>query len=230
MRFSHGHNLYFMPKAEQHVWHVPLQTDEGGFHMMSSGSSITPRSILRYRAIKPSTTLDIPTWKRVSQQLPRRQFGAGFIEAAKRWLARSANSSLSLATLVGIGMCLMMLLLMLGQATLGWANTTIDTWRYGMPRTFQVDAYVGHEQNTNQASHFIACNNRGRVEVIEFPGNDATHARIFLGPQLFGSDADLLPVTLQFVDTNHNHYPDMLVHIGNNTIRFHNTHQTFQTT
>lgn len=197
---------------------------------MSSGTSITSRGSLRYRPIDPPTTFDIPPWKRVSKQLPRKSFGSSMIIVTKGWLLKSPDSSISLATLVGVGMCLMVMLLMLGQATVGWTETTLDSWRYGMPRTFQTDAYVGHEQNSTQASHFIACNNRGRIEVIEFPGNDATHAHIFFGPQLSGNNADLIPVTLQFVDANHKGYPDMLVHVGDDTVRFSNTHQTFQLT
>ena len=124
----------------------------------------------------------------------------------------------------------MVLLLMLGQTLIGWSEITFDNWRYGMPRTFQTDAYVGHEQNSQQASHFIACNNHGRIEVIEFPGNDATHARIFFGPQLSGNNANLVPVTLQFVATSNQRYPNMIIHVGNEVVRFQNTHQTFQLT
>ena len=60
---------------------------------------------------------------------------------------------------------------------------------------------------------FIALNYNGRVEVIEFPGGDASHARIYLGPQLYGAGSDLVPVTLSFVDVSGNHQPDMLVHL-----------------
>ncbi len=49
--------------------------------------------------------------------------------------------------------------------------------------------------------------------MIEFPGGDAVHARIYLGPQLYGSGSDLVPVTLSFVDVSGHHQPDMLVHL-----------------
>ena len=69
------------------------------------------------------------------------------------------------------------------------------------PRTFQVDAVVGQGDSLVHPSHFIALNLHGQIEVIEFPGGDATHARIYLGPHLYGSNASLVPVTLQFVDS-----------------------------
>src|SRR5215469_16870910 len=80
-----------------------------------------------------------------------------------------------------------------------------DDLHYGRPRTFQIDAVVGQNDSASNPSHFIALNLNGRIEVIEFPGGDASKARIYLGPQLYGSGQDLIPVTLSFVDVNANH-------------------------
>jgi len=111
---------------------------------------------------------------------------------------------------LGLGMIAMLALLLLLSLAVSWWNTTIDDLYYGRPRTFQIDAYVGHDE-VGAPSHFIALNYNGRVEVIEFPGGDASHARIYLGPQLYGARADLVPVTLSFVDVSGHHQPDMLV-------------------
>jgi hypothetical protein len=59
-------------------------------------------------------------------------------------------------------------------------------------------------------SHFLALNLHGRIEIIEFPGGDATHARVSLGPQLDGDNADLVLVMLHFVDTRHGHHPSAI--------------------
>jgi len=92
-----------------------------------------------------------------------------------------------------------------------WFTTTLNDLRYGRPRTFQVDAYVGHNEPPGMPSHFLAVNLHGRIEIIELPGGDASHARIYIGPQLYGSDADLIPVTLSFIDVNGDHKPDMII-------------------
>ncbi len=103
---------------------------------------------------------------------------------------------------LGIGMIVMLALWTLLSLTVSWGSTTLNDLRYGRPRTFQVDAFVGHNEAAGTPSHFIALNLHGRIEVIEFPGGDSARARIYLGPQLYGTDADLIPVTLSFVDVN----------------------------
>jgi hypothetical protein len=198
------------------------------------GNRIIPRSILRHRPIATQDAPDILPWIHTSQRSRLSQNTEHVHTRTKRTAGTSTHmfikphSSLSFATLVGSGMGIVLMLILLAQTVFGWANLALDDWRYGYPRTYQINAYVGHEQS-NQPSHFIAINNKGRVEIIELPGNDASRARIFLGPQLSGSNADLIPVTLQFVvDPHHIHTPNMLVHIQQSSILFHNINGTFQ--
>src|SRR5713101_7357140 len=103
-----------------------------------------------------------------------------------------------------------------------WFATTVDDLRYGRPRTFQIDAYVGHNEAPGMPSHFLAVNLHGRIEVIELPGGDASHARIYIGPQLYGSDADLIPVTLSFIDVNGDKKPDMIMNFQGTLVVFIN--------
>lgn len=112
---------------------------------------------------------------------------------------------------LGLGMLAMLVLWTLLTAGLNWWNDTMDTLHYGYPRTFQIEAVVGHGDATSNPSHYLAINLHGKIEIIEFPGQDASHARIYLGPQLFGPGADRAPVTLKFVDINGDRRPDMLV-------------------
>ncbi len=57
-----------------------------------------------------------------------------------------------------IGM-LLMLALWIGLTQLViWATNQINTVKYGYPRTYQVDAYVGHNESTGVPSHCIALN------------------------------------------------------------------------
>jgi hypothetical protein len=121
---------------------------------------------------------------------------------------------------LGIGMLATLALIAVLSIVTTWFTTTLDDLRYGRPRTFQIDAYVGHNESPGNPSHFLAINLHGRIEIIELPGGDASHARIYIGPQLYGSDADLIPVTLSFIDVNSDHKPDMI-------ISFQGTHVVF---
>lgn len=131
--------------------------------------------------------------------------------------------------LLGLGMLAMLILWTLLNAGLNWWNNTMDYIHYGYPRTYQTDALVGHSDSVNNPSHFLATNLHGHIEIIEFPGGDGTHARIYLGPQLFGPDADSAPVTLQFADVNADHKPDMLVFFQSSWIVLINDQGSFRT-
>jgi len=123
---------------------------------------------------------------------------------------------------LGVGMIAMLALWTLLTSAMSWWNTTWDDLHYGRPRTFQMDAFVGHNETIGTPSHFIAINLNGRIEVIEFPGGDGSKARIYLGPQLYGTGDDLIPVTLSFADVNGDHLPDMIIHFQSSRIVFIN--------
>src|SRR5258708_14115527 len=129
---------------------------------------------------------------------------------------------------LGIGMIAMLALWILLSTTVSWWNTTWDDIHYGRPRTFQINAFVGHNEAGGTPSHFIAINLNGRIEVIELPGGDGSKSRIYLGPQLYGSGDDLIPVTISFVDVNGDHRPDMLIHFQSSPIVFINYERGFR--
>lgn len=108
-----------------------------------------------------------------------------------------------------------------------WWNTTWDDLHYGRPRTFQTDAVVSHNNSQGNPSYFLALHLHGRIEIIEFPGGDTSQARIYLGPQLYGTGEDMAPVPLSFVDVSSNHLPDMVVHVQNMRIVFINDQGRF---
>ena len=130
--------------------------------------------------------------------------------------------------LLGIGMIAMLALWTLLTLAVNWWNTTWDDIHYGRPRTYQVDAVVGHNDSPSSPSHFIAINLNGRIEVIEFPGGDASKARIYIGPQLYGDGQQLIPVTLRFVDVNGNQHPDMIIHFQDTNIVYINDQGGFR--
>lgn len=159
------------------------------------------------------------------KNLPRtpRPGGIG-IKRVRRVFPQRAHPLLYL----GIGMIAMLTLWTLLTSAVNWWNTTMDDIHYGRPRTFQIDAVVGHNDSAENPSHFIAINLNSRIEIIEFPGGDASKARIYIGPQLYGTGEDLVPVTLSFIDVNGDHLPDMLIHFGSSQIVFINDQGGFR--
>jgi hypothetical protein len=52
--------------------------------------------------------------------------------------------------------------------------------------------------------------------------------RIYLGPQLFGPDSDLAPVTFQVEDVNGDHHPDLVLHFQGSVAVFINEQEGFR--
>ena len=197
---------------------------------MSASSPLTPKSVLRHRPLDSSedTPKEKPTIPRASRSARKTQeMGPPFgCSPTQKTRVKKRRERLNL-TSIGIGMIAAIVAVLLGQVLLSWWSTTWDDLRYGTPRTYQVDAIVGHE-TTQTPSHFVALNLRGRIEILEWPGGDPTKMKIYLGPQITGSEATNVPVTLQFVDPHHTHHPDMIVQFQGTQVVFHNVHGVFQ--
>lgn len=118
----------------------------------------------------------------------------------------------------GIGMLAMLALWTLGSQLVNWWSVAQDDWHYGRPRTFQMDAVVGHNDSSTNPSHFLALNLNRHVVIIELLGGDSSKAKIYTGPTLLGDGQDLTPVTLSFKDVNGDGLPDMLVHVQDQTL------------
>ena len=129
---------------------------------------------------------------------------------------------------LGIGM-IFMLALWLGLQWLGsWWQLHQDDVTYGRPRTFQIDAVVGHHDSPTNPTHFLFLNLNRHVMIIELPGGDHSKARIYNGPTLFGNGQDLTPVTAEFKDVNGDGRLDMIVHIQDQTLVYLNDGTQFQ--
>lgn len=128
---------------------------------------------------------------------------------------------------VGLSMFVMIVGWLMFSALSNWWTTTQDDWHYGRPRTYQVEAVVGHGDSKANPSHFIAINLNRHIAVIEIPGGDVSKTRIFNGPTLIGPGQDLTPVTLSFQDVNGDGKLDMVVNVQDTHFVFLNEKGTF---
>ncbi len=108
-----------------------------------------------------------------------------------------------------------------------WTNHQLDA-TYGFPRTYQTDQVVRHGDSTDHPTHFIFMNLNGHVLIIELPGGDSNHARIYSGPQIFTDNAASVPVTGEFKDVNGDGKIDLIVHIGAQQIIYLNDGTQFK--
>lgn len=207
-----------MPRSA--LRHRPVGTDAGH----QGKTSITPVAQRASRLSTPQTEEDGQTGPRGASTGPGPKTPRLTRTGGRRRGMLRAHPLL----LLGLGMILMLVLWTLLTLAANWWNTTMDDIRYGRPRTFQTDAVVGQGDSAANPSHFIALNLNGRIEVIEFPGGDASKARIYLGPQLYGNGQDLIPVTLSFLDVNGNHHPAMILHFQDTRIVYVNDQGGFR--
>lgn len=129
---------------------------------------------------------------------------------------------------IGVAMIVMLVGWMLLSMLLNWWQVTQDDWHYGRPRTFQTDMVVGHNDSVANPSHFMALNVRRHVEIIEFPGGDSAHAKVYVGPLLIGPGQDLAVVTLNFKDVNGDSKLDMIVNVQGSHFVFINENGAFR--
>jgi hypothetical protein len=124
-----------------------------------------------------------------------------------------------------IGMVIMVVLVMSISLLSSWWQVYQNDLHYGRPRTYQMDAVVGHDDSPEHPTHFIFLNLNGHIEIIEIPGGDPAKTRVFSGPVLYGNGQDLVPVTGEIRDDNGR--KDLVVHIQNQEILFINDGTTF---
>ncbi len=186
-------------------------------------------SVRRYNKPVQRDTLDdvdiskgMPVHQRRTHTNPYPNSGKLPLDEAASWKQNWRQDKRFPLIAVIVGMLLMAALFLI-MSTLGsWWQVHQDDVTYGRPRTYQVDAVVGHNDGTSNPSHFIFLNLNRHVEIIELPGGDTTHARIYTGPTLFGNGQDLTPVTGVFKDVNGDGKIDMIVHIQDQVLVYVN--------
>jgi len=186
-------------------------------------------SVRRYNKPVQHDTLDdveiskvAPIHQRRSQTNPYPNSGKLSHESPSSWTRNWSQDKRFPVIAVVVGMLLMAALFLMMNSLGSWWQVHQDDVTYGRPRTYQVDAIVGHNDSAANPSHFIFLNLNRHVEIIEFPGGDTAHARIYSGPTLFGNGQDLTPVTGQFKDVNGDGRLDIIVHIQDQVLVYIN--------
>jgi len=110
----------------------------------------------------------------------------------------------------------------------GKAHTLVDDLRYGRPRTVQLDAFVGHGEDSGQPTHLMAINLNRQITIIELPGGDVSKARTIAGPYLFGADEDLTPPHLSLREMDGDGNVDLVLDIRNEQVVYLNKDGEFR--
>jgi hypothetical protein len=181
-----------------------------------------PRSARRYAQPAPPQTDIRVTHHRVRARATTHTQEPTTQHPAARPTTRRGHPLLS----VGVGMLLMLLLGIGGNIALSWWQGYQNDLHYGRPRTTQVDARVGHD-DTGTPSHFIAVNLAGHILIVEFPGGNATNAKVSVGP-ILAPGHELDPVTVEFRDVNGDGKPDMIVSVSDVREVFINDNGSFR--
>lgn len=173
--------------------------------------------INKYTAPPPAKGRHAIPPRRSAQQQPAQPYSAEEyredidVQAQKR--PRRRRLHVHWLVFAGVGL-LLMIAGWMAFTDLGvwWQNHTDDV-TFGMPRTYQTDAVVGHGDSNSNPSHFIAINLRGGIYVIEAPGGNFSKARgYFITTEIGGNPNP--PVTIKFEDLTHTGRLDMVVTIG----------------
>jgi hypothetical protein len=118
---------------------------------------------------------------------------------------------------IGLTLLCMVVGFVVFSALSTWWQHTDEYLHYGMPRTYQMDAVVGHQDSAAHPSHFLALNLGGHLSVIEMQGGDLSKTVVYGGPIIYGQDADLVAVTLS-VAHDQNGEPELVLHYQNNEV------------
>lgn len=108
------------------------------------------------------------------------------------------------------------------SAALAWGQVKLDDIRYGYPRTFQADGYLGYGEASGLPTHFTVINAHRQVLILIVPGTNPAHVSVIRGPYLYGADQDFSPATLTLRDANNDGAPDLVLHVAGQTFTYLN--------
>ena len=189
----------FMPRSlVRRDGRAPLQEPEE----IREPAANVPRRASRLRLMETPETEEIEPGQSDVDRRPRNRRTPARQQRGVHWLL-----------LVGVGMTLAVVLYLLGALLWTWGVGVHDNWTYGTTRTYHLEAVVGDSDSVTHPTHFVAMNLHGQIDIIELPGGDATHAKIYPGPRLPWNNADKAVVTLEVKDVNGDRRPDLVIHV-----------------
>jgi hypothetical protein len=147
----------------------------------------------------------------------RRYRGSSTRTTEQQPIARYPRRPLHGTVYIGLALLCMLVGFIVFSVLSTWWQHTDDYLHYGMPRTSQMDAVVGHQDSAAHPSHFLALNLDGHLSVIEMQGGDLSKTVIYAGPIIYGQGADLVAVTLS-VTHDQNGQPELVLHYQNNEV------------
>jgi len=121
-------------------------------------------------------------------------------------------------TTLVIWVCLALMVMIVGWWLLSWVANwwqgVQDNIKYGTPRTFQADQYMGLGDSPAHPDHFIALNLHGVIEVLQINPVDSKRDAMYVLSKVENAS---VPATLSFRDVDGNGRTDVIVTIGDTT-------------
>lgn len=108
------------------------------------------------------------------------------------------------------------------SAAINWGQVKLDDIRYGYPRTYQTDGFIGYREQNGIPTHFTIINAHRQILILIVPGGDPGRVSVIKGPYLFGPGQEFSPATLDFADLNNDGFPDLRLHVAGQTIVYLN--------
>lgn len=186
---------------------------------------------LRASRVNRKTTQSYDNQNLVAASIPARHSAAkgpyNYTETPVK--VKSKQGLLPLPSLA-LGMVLMLAIITLGNPIIQFFQSKYYDSHYGMPRTFQIDAVVNHNDSKENPSHFIDENLNGQIVIIEISAGKPQNSHIYLGPVVY---SQYIPSELEFKDLDGDGYPDMIIKVFDGSSNIHimmNNHKIFDPT
>jgi hypothetical protein len=200
-------------------------TDETGVY-----DTRTPYSAVKYEQPRTSaqtrsrnTTTQPPVTRRASTTEQPRQTTT--LDAAQYRRRLRLSRSLVALGILALIVIFMAMGAIIAPALGGTIQNISNRITYGDPPTTRYDVFLGHYRH--DTSHLEASNQGGKIYISERGNGVVLAPKLYYVVTVTGPDAGSYPVTLIFVDLNHDGKLDMLVNVKGFQIPMYNTGTSF---
>jgi hypothetical protein len=222
----HPEDHPYLTDERRPVNRQPVYAEEGGDDRLYDVR--VPTSARRYAApttAPPRTVMRVTRHQgSLSIQRASRAQAPAYEEPHQAPIGHQRQGRVHPTVYIGVAMLVMIVGWMALSSLLQWWQVQQDTWHYGYPRTFQIDADVRH----GGISHFIVVNLHGHILITEMQVDALQKTKVYVGPVFSGAGTDLQPATIHFQDVNGDGYPDLILAVGTGRYLFINDHSGFR--